>query len=164
MGQPVYNRTNYRVERVFFTDTATLQAGQPLCYQPVPTGTTRGFAFDVQLPTAGNRLAFAGIVSPSFVGVTGPASIDIYIPQKGDLIQVLVGRAADVPVGSVLLLNNAVGQGAWSAFAASTVATSVAQSVTIQNMLEQPGLNVALESVPSTATVNARQLAWVRFL
>jgi len=172
MGLPVYNQANLRIERVYFTGTETLQLGQPLCFQesPATASITKGFPFDVELPNSSNRLVFAGVVAPSSVGVTGPAYIDIIIPQKGDVIQVAVSRAADVAVGALLKLNvdldttTAQGVSAWDALAAATVVFSTGTISAGAVIQELPALVAALESVASTSANNTKVLAWVRFL
>jgi len=172
MGLPVYNKTNVRVERVYFTGTETLAEGQPLCFQesPATASSTKGFPFDVEVPNSANRAVFAGIVASSSVGVTGPAYIDIFVPQKGDVLQVLVSKAADVAAGVLIKLNEDLdtttdtGDAGWDALAAATVTTSVAGSVSALLFKELPNLAVTLESVASTSVNNSRSLAWVRFL
>lgn len=109
----MYNNRELRIERVFFSGTATLAEGQALCFQEDPASTSittdslfkvNKFPFNVQIPDTSNVRVFAGIVAPSSVGFTGPGYIDIVVPRDGDIIKVLASRAKDIAAGDLLSL------------------------------------------------------------
>jgi hypothetical protein len=188
-----YNFRDYQISRFFFTGTATLQAGQPLCFKstpttgPVPTtvtvtspntsGWVKGFPFDVDLPSSsttqgpsGNMRRVAGIVAPQSVGATGPCYIDVIVPRRNDILQVLVGNlAADLTAGDLLMLDVSIGTGIASTLAAFdpfTVVSSADYNATqLAVFVKTWPLAQALESLASTAvsTLGQRQLVWVKF-
>lgn len=182
MGPVVYNAANLRVARYYFTGDITLQAGQPLCFQPTPASSTKGFPFDVELPGASNLLAFAGIVHPSSAGVVGPAFIDVIVPQSGDILQVFVGinNNTTVSVGDLLQMNSLFGSNstatsgrgafwrATDAYGASVTFASNATSAALSALAA--GLAAvrcrALESQVSTdsSANRSRSLKWVQFI
>lgn len=170
-----YNFVDVIRRRVFYTGTATLAAGQALCYQDDPSPTSpdrvKGFPFDVQTPDAGNAKVFAGIVADTSVGRTGPCYIDIDVPRRGDILKVKVGRGANIAVGDVLRLNHVTGTvpslstlGAFEQLSAALVSSSdmsIPQQVTLVGF--EP-LVKALESVASTSASSQTALIWVKFL
>ena len=83
-----YNSEDIKTKRVYFTGTDTLQAGYALCYDR-DSGTASADEedrhTDVEKPTAANLWDFAGIVSPSDGGKTGPCWLSIMQPNGGVL-------------------------------------------------------------------------------
>lgn len=189
-----YNNRDYQISRVYFTNTATLKAGQALCYQENPASSTttglpsttitdtaaaKGFPFDVQLPDANSLKAFAGIVAPNSVGVTGPAYIDMIVPRTGDIVQVRATRANSSLsiLGDFLVLFSTVGNNtstsatAWSGYGAWGLLSSAMVSSTdyaianvLSNMSQMNPLVRNLETVVSTATTGDTSLIWVKFV
>jgi hypothetical protein len=184
--QVVYNQHEYDVRRAYFTGTDTLRLGQPLCWQesPATASSTKGFPFDVEIPNSGNIGNFAGVVGPSSVGFTGPGFIDVVIPRKGDILQVLVGHytvtnlttshilavGTDTKYVSATFTDHVSGTGQ---FVFNTIANYSASSTDmpaslINTLLLQGPLVRMLESARSTDTVSAntgvRSLKWVQFL
>lgn len=168
----MYNQVDSPMQRrVYFVGTATLTAGQVLCYQENPATSlrTKGYPFDVELPNSDNVRAVAGIVAETSVGKTGPGFIDIIVPRVGDILQVKANRGADIALGDLLKFNHLNGTiasastlGAWDAL---TYASSTDYTVANNNaaMKIRP-LVQALESLASTATSSAFSLIYAKFL
>jgi hypothetical protein len=93
------------VRKVWFIGTDTLQEGYVLCFDPdaalADADPRLRLGVAVEKPAAGNVNAFAGIVSPSSAGVTGPGFVDIIVPRKNGMTRALV--KADVTAFTTLL-------------------------------------------------------------
>lgn len=179
-----YNNQQVLVVKAYITTSGvTLLKGQPLCYQTVPESSTLGYGYDVQIPSSTNEGFLAGIVAPWEVGVQTPAAVDMLVPYRGFLAEVLLSNLVQVAIGDVLKLNYDVptstavvataGGGGLEKLTLDpgTIATSQAGSVALSaadaNILAAIGVNVAkaMETLASAtaAGVRTRTLKWVYF-
>lgn len=95
MSLPQFNgQGDVSIKRVYYAGTATLNEGTPLTYDFSASATldpttdlknARGVR--VVDPATATLTAFAGLVTKSSAGVTGPAWVDIYKPVKGDVVK-----------------------------------------------------------------------------
>jgi hypothetical protein len=88
-------QTSDQTKVVYYGGTGTLKAGEAMSYDsddtnaPVTTTTLdrknlRGRR--VVDPATANLGGFAGLVTESSAGITGPAFIEIFVPRKGDVV------------------------------------------------------------------------------
>lgn len=181
MGLVQYDNQEYRVQRVYYTGTAALETGQPLCYQesPATASIEKAFPFDVEVPNSSNKNFFAGIVPPTENGTVGPAYIDIIVPQPNDILQVRVSNIAAVAVGDELELTQEDSTASVAAgfrlatLDSGTVATSAAQNAIVNaaNAQALDGVRkvkaIAMEALTDTVTAVADRdadLKWVQFI
>lgn len=82
------------VRKVWYVGTDTLREGYVLCFDPdaplAGADPKLRLGVAVEKPAAGNVNAFAGIVSPSSAGVTGPAFVDLIVPRKNGITRASV--------------------------------------------------------------------------
>ena len=179
----VKDERGLNIEKRYYTGSQTMAQGQVLCYQesPATASVTKGFGMDVEIPNTTNEAYFCGVVAPTSEGETGPAYIDVIIPKKKDMIQVLCSDIRAIAVGDVLMLDEDVpsatqtnGEGGLAAITldVGTISVSAAQSVilaaaTAQMIaMQKVVLAKAMQSLAScTGTAaRARTLKWVQFL
>jgi hypothetical protein len=165
------------VRRMWYSGTAQLVQGQPLCYEETADDIdgTHDFPFNVEIPNTNNEAVFAGIVAENSAGLTGPCMVDVVIPRPGDVLQVLVSTySAAIAVGDVLILDfdtptatasvAATGGGAFVEWALSTTVASTVYSE--QEALAKARKVLAMETLASVSasTIRARTLKWVQFI
>ncbi len=164
--------------RVYFSDSGvTLQQGQPLCYDE---DASTKVALSVICPESSKGYNFAGIVTEDSAGKVGPCWIDIYMPQRGDVLDVLVYKpsssGANVAVGDILIVSPSSatatsGHGYFSAWTMATIASTAAAGfgtaaiASIKSLLQDHGV-LAWESVAKQTgdVAAARVLVRVKFL
>jgi len=121
MGSQVTKQSEKtNTKRVFFEGTDELKAGYQLCYnvdavraadtnQNITAKTAADEygerAVRVEKPTAANLKNYAGTVTEDFGGVTGPRSIEIYVPtRRGQAINVFSSANATINVTPLYLV------------------------------------------------------------
>lgn len=97
MSQVQFGNEKLSTKKVYYTGTATLRAGNALCYD-ADRGTASESdplrAFYVEQPSASNFENFAGFVSEKADSVTGPATVEIYVPEaRGQKVDVWSGAS-----------------------------------------------------------------------
>lgn len=117
MALPQYgNQEPQHVIHVYYAGTDELEEGQHLCFEPLDDAsvnapgaadTDKGtwLGNRVNNPDAANLATYAGIVSPSSAGVTGPQWIDVVVPKPGEFHQILIDGTTDVAVDDSLELD-----------------------------------------------------------
>jgi len=172
-----YKDQNLTIRRMYYSGTAELVKGQPLCYEETADDIdgTQDFPFEVEIPNTNNEGVFAGIVAPESVGVTGPAWIDVVVPRPGDVLEVLVSTySAAIAVNDILVLDydtptatTAVAAEGGGAFVEWALSTTVASTVYAEQLvLAKARACIALQTLASVSasTVRARTTKWVQFI
>ncbi len=93
MALPQYDGNGIQVTKaVYYSGTDTLKEGYCLCYDVAATTTNADpklrLGTKVIKPATANLMAFAGVVTASSAGKTGPCWVDIIVPTKGEICNV----------------------------------------------------------------------------
>ncbi len=119
MGVAQYNASqDIKTTRKYFVGTTALRKGQILHYVENATlaesdtsapdvKNRRGNA--VEVPTTENLAYFAGVVSDSDAGKTGPCFVELLQPQQGDVLEVEGDGTTDITAGDICQPNVSAG-------------------------------------------------------
>lgn len=115
-GHAQYGTSHIPVKTVYFAGSTQLRDGQALCYEPLDdsnvnapgtasTDKSSWLGMYCNTVDAANKNTFAGFVTPSSAGKTGPCWCDVHVPRPGDVLQVELDGTTDVAVDDSLELD-----------------------------------------------------------
>lgn len=184
MSQATRQNEKTNTKRVFFEGTDTLSAGHLLCYNADATraadanqDVTVKAATDqyderavrVEKPTSANLKNFAGVVTENFDSITGPRSIEIYVPtRRGQVINIFSSANATINTTALYLVADSFVAASSGSVRIGTAIQTIDRSTTngiIQSTFTGPAdLNAEVVSANSRTTVQLPTAAiWDNF-